>query len=139
MNMNYTNAAFCLVIGSALLSLSGCATSPENIAPAYISELTYMNYTCEQLAQEQSRLVSARAATSDAQRRAHSGDAVGVLFLGVPTSTLSGSNMASEVARLKGELQGLQKAAVLKDCNLPPVQDPTAKKKMTPKKSVGGR
>ena len=129
MNMKYTNTAFGLLIVIGGLLLSGCATAPENIVPAYISEMTYMNYTCEQLAQEQSRLASALAATSDAQRRARSGDTVGVIFLGLPTSSLSGSNMASEVARLKGELQALQKAANLKNCNLPPVEDPTAKKK----------
>ena len=87
-----------------------------------------MNYTREQLAQEQSRLVSALAATSEAQRRARSGDTVGVIFLGIPTASLSGSNMASEVARLKGELQALQKAATLKNYNLAPVEYPSAKK-----------
>lgn len=129
MNIKYTRTVPALAILAIVVSLVGCATPPENIAPAYISEMTYMNYTCEQLAQEQSRLASALAATSDAQRRARTGDTVGVIFLGLPTSSLSGSNMASEVARLKGELQALQKAATLKNCNLPPVEDPTAKKK----------
>ena len=130
MNIKYTHAAAALVILSAAVSLVGCATAPENIAPAYISEMTYMNYTREQLSQEQSRLVSALATTSEAQRcRARSGDTVGVILLGVPTASLSGSNMASEAARLKGELQSLQKAATLKNYNLPPVECPSAKKK----------
>ena len=129
MKIKYTNTAAALVILAIAVSLVGCATAPENIAPAYISEMTYMSYTREQLSQEQSRLVSALAATSEAQRRARSGDTVGIIFLGLPTSSLSGSNMASEVARLKGELQALQKAATMKNYNLPPVEFPSAKKK----------
>lgn len=113
----------------ALLFLSSCAAPPESIAPSYISEMSYMNYTCAQLAQEQNRLVSALSTASDAQRSARAGDIAGVIFLGFPTATLSGGNMAAEVGRLKGELQALQKAAILKGCSLPTVADPTAKKK----------
>ncbi len=112
-----------------IAALTGCATAPENISPAYVSELTYMNYTAEQLGQEQARLVAALADVSDAQRRARSNDELGVALLGLPVSSLSGSNQASQVARLKGELAALQKAAILKGYNLPPVAAPTTSKK----------
>lgn len=115
-----------LLVGA--LVLTGCATKPESIAPAYISEMQYMGYTCEQLGQEQARLVSALSSASDAQRRARSNDTVGVIFLGLPVSSLSGSNVASEIARLKGELQALQKASVLKNCSLVLESDPSAPK-----------
>lgn len=109
------------VPGAAVLCITGCATAPENIAPSYISEMSYNQWTCEHLAQEQPRLVSALASATEAQRRCRNNDIAGVIFLGLPVSSLSGSNMASEVARLKGELQALQRAAILKDCNLPAV------------------
>lgn len=110
-----------LAVLAVILCLAGCATAPENIPPSYISEMSYNQYTCEQLAQEQTRLSAALATTCDAQRQCRSNDVAGVIFLGLPVSSLSGSNQASEVARLKGELQALQKAAILKNCSLPPV------------------
>jgi len=110
-----------LFLTAIILCLTGCATAPENIAPSYISEISYNQWTCDQLSQEQPRLVSALASATEAQRRCRNNDIAGVIFLGFPVSSLSGSNMASEVARLKGELQALQRAAILKNCNLPVV------------------
>jgi hypothetical protein len=108
--------AICIIL------LQGCATSPENIPPSYISDLSYNNWSCEQIAQEQPRLVAALASSSDAQRRCRSNDIAGVILLGLPVSSLSGSNMASEVARLKGEVQAIQRAAILKNCQITPVE-----------------
>lgn len=106
-----------LALRSTLLTLAlsttiGCAASPESIPPAYVSELTYMHLTAEQLGQEQLRLIAALSAASDAQRQARSNDAAGIILLGLPVSSLSGSNQASNIARLKGELEAVQKVIV---------------------------
>jgi len=104
-----------LLLSLLLLNfISGCATAPENIAPAYVSHLQYMQFTLEQLGQEEARLQAALSASSDAQRSARANDTVGIIFLGLPVSSLSGSNQASNVARLKGELEAVQKAIILK-------------------------
>lgn len=83
----------------------------------------YRSWTCDQLAEEQPRLVAALSSASDAKRKCRSNDIAGVILLGVPVSSLSGSNMASEVGRLKGELQALQRAAILK------LRDPNCERK----------
>jgi hypothetical protein len=106
----------------ATLLLGGCATAPENIAPIYVSDFSYSNWTCKQMAEEQPRLVAALATASAAQTQARNDDIAGVILIGLPVSSLSGSNMAHEVARLKGELQALQRAAILKNCSLPAVR-----------------
>lgn len=111
--MKRTIPAFCLV-------LSACAVAPENIPPTYVSEMTYQPFSCEQLGQEQARMVAALATASDAQRRARSNDTAGVIFLGLPVSSLSGSNQASNIARLKGEIDAIQRAGIQKNCSLPP-------------------
>ena len=104
-----------VVLALAVVTLiSACATAPENISPAYVSHMSYMQYTLEQLGQEEARLQAALSSSSDAQRKARSNDTLGVIFLGLPVSSLSGSNQASNVARLKGELEAVQKATVLK-------------------------
>ena len=105
--------------------LEACAASPESIAPAYVSDMTYQAWTCEQMAQEQPRLSSALAAAYTQQSNARSNDTIGVIFLGLPVSTLSGGNMAGEVGRLKGELQAIQRAATFKNCSLPPIPAPS--------------
>ena len=101
---------------SIVVLLCGCAAKPESIAPSYVSPVGYLNWDCEQLAGEQGRLVASLATASDAQRQARSNDTVGVIFLGLPVSSLSGSNQASNIARLKGELEALQKAIIEKKC-----------------------
>lgn len=109
--------ALCSVFAT-LLILNGCATPPDKIAPQYVSEIQYINLTCDQMAAEQSRLLTALAEASRAQHQARGDDALGVLLIGVPTSSLSGSNQASYVARLKGELEALQRAAIKNNCTL---------------------
>jgi hypothetical protein len=114
--------------------IGACATSPENIQPLYVSDMAYQNLDCNQLGQEQARLVSALSAAEDRQRECRSNDTVGVILLGLPVSSLSGSNMASEVGRLKGELQAVQKQATIKECQLPiyPLDLPSKKEEPKP-------
>jgi hypothetical protein len=107
-------APFVVTVLVIVTLISGCATSPENIPPAYVSHMAYMQYTVEQLGQEEARLQAALSTSSDAQRKARSNDTLGVIFLGLPVSSLSGSNQASNVARIKGELEAVQKALTLK-------------------------
>ena len=94
----------------------GCAKSPESIAPAYISELNYRNWNCYQLADEGQRLSSALATASIQQQNARTNDTVGVILLGLPVSSLSGDNIAPEIARLKGEQEAIRKASISKVC-----------------------
>jgi hypothetical protein len=102
---------------AAPLALAACAQSPESIAPAYVSELPYDTFTCSQLAQEEARVEGALAAASKQQSDARTGDTVGVILLGLPTSTLSGSNVASQVASLKGQQIAIQQAETKKNCS----------------------
>ena len=115
--------------------LAGCATKPESIAPAYVSEMTYSPYTCQQLGEEQARLGAALATASDAQRHARSNDIAGVILLGLPVSSLSGSNQASQIARLKGELEASQKAAIIKSCGDRPAIVPVVERAAVPELS----
>lgn len=124
-------AAILIPITFIVLIIAGCAAKPEAIQPTYVSHMTYMNWTCEQLGEEQLRLVSALSTASDAQRTARGNDTAGVILLGLPVSSLSGSNQASNIARLKGELEAVQKAMILKDCGaeLVKIEEVVEKKK----------
>lgn len=107
-----------LVFFAALLCLAGCATAPEKISPAGVSDATYNPWTCEQLNQEQARLHGALTTAYETQRDCRSKDAAGVFWLGFPVSGFSGCDKEPEIARLKGELQAVQRSAVSKNCTI---------------------
>jgi hypothetical protein len=120
-----------LVIG--ILLLAGCAKAPESISPSYVSDVGYQSWSCEQLGGEQMRISQALATASTQQRKARTNDTVGVIFLGLPVSSLSGDNIAPEIARLKGENEAIIRAMRIKGCSAVPVMvtptpEPPAKK-----------
>ncbi len=98
------------------ISAAGCASRPERIAPAPASETPYLSWTCPRIAEESHRLSDALAAASAKQQKASDDDALGVFFLGLPLASMSGDDIAPEVARLKGESEAVQRAAIKNDC-----------------------
>lgn len=100
-----------------LLTLAGCATAPEYVTSSYVSPMLYRNWTCEQMAEEGHRLLAAYQTVAAKQNQAVWGDAFGVVMIGLPISSMTGNNVAPEVARVKGEHEALMKAAREKGCN----------------------
>lgn len=96
--------------------LAGCAQSPEAIQAAYVSPMTYSGWSCDQMASEMGRLSGALAFASTQQRNARTNDTVGVLLLGLPVSSLSGENIAPQIARYKGEQEAIRIAGIEKRC-----------------------
>lgn len=96
-----------------IATLSACAQRPDAIAPANLGN-AYAATSCTnaraQLAQTETEL----AALSAAQNAAANGDALGVFLLGVPVSSLSGSDKAGQIATAKGQVLALQ--ARLRGC-----------------------
>ena len=101
---------------AASISLSACATKPENITPQYVSTLQYKDLSCSQLGVELARTEEALTVASGEQKKARSNDTLGVLFLGVPVSSLSGSNKAAYIGQLKGQVEAMNKVATLNNC-----------------------
>ena len=106
----------------------GCAKSPDSISPAYVSEVGYQSWSCSQLAEESVLLSAALASASVQQENARTNDTVGVILIGLPVSSLSGDNIAPEIARLKGETEAVRKASMAKSCSM---QAPTNKSAVT--------
>lgn len=103
--------------GVLLLVVAGCAKSPDSIQASYISEVGYLSWSCKQLGDETQRLAGALATASAQQERARSADIAGVILIGLPVSSLSGDNIAPEIARLKGEQEAVRKALISKSCS----------------------
>lgn len=100
------------------VAMAGCASSPESIAPLEVSEAGYVSLDCDQLTQKQADLGKELNAAAESQRGVQTGDAIGVVLVGLPVSTIAGYNVADKIAQLKGEIQALQKVAESKNCHL---------------------
>jgi hypothetical protein len=116
---------------SAALALAGCASSSENIAAAYVSPNQYANYSCDQIREEQARVgTRVRQLAGDVDDNA-TGDAVamgvGMILFWPALFFIEGDGPeANEYARLKGEHEALQKAAIEHNCTTPTRTPPAA-------------
>lgn len=103
--------------------LASCATPPDKIEAAYVSPIQYESYTCEQIAAEAGRVSDRAAQALGIQQKKAQGDAVKVgvaLVLFWPAALFvdgKGAN-ESEVARLKGEMDTLEKVSIQKNCGI---------------------
>jgi hypothetical protein len=103
-------------------ALCGCASSSANIQASYVSPLQYQSYTCAQLSEE-ARAVSSRAAqVAGVQDSNRTSDAV--------VTTVKGDGpTAAELARLKGDMEAIERASIQKNCGIkferaPPPPEP---------------
>ncbi len=101
---------------SLVLLTAGCAKAPESIQASYVSDVNYSGWSCKQLGQEEQRLSAAYASTAAQQNKARNNDVVGIILIGLPVSSLSGDNVAPEIARLKGNQEAVQRAMIKNNC-----------------------
>ncbi len=104
-------------IAAVAISLSACAKHPDSIAATYVSQASFRGLSCGALAQESLRLNSVLSRASTQQENARTNDAIGILLIGIPVSTLSGDNIAPEIARLKGEQEALNRRMLEAGCS----------------------
>lgn len=108
---------------AAGLLLSGCATSPKDISATYVSPVLYQNLSCEQLAQEATRVSRAAADVTGQQQNQANKDAtmvaVGMVLFWPSLFFIGGDKgSAAELGRLKGEMQAIEQANIAKNCGL---------------------
>lgn len=127
-------AASCVLLCCVV---TGCASKSADISASYVSPLLYQNLTCEQLAMEATN-VSQRAALATGVQDKKAGQdtaavAVGVVLFWPALFFAKGDGAsAAEVARLKGEMEAIEKASVQNSCGIVFQKEPPAKKAPTP-------
>jgi hypothetical protein len=105
------------------LALAGCATRSQDIVSAYVSPSQYESYSCTQLREEAARVSSRAAAASGMQDQNATSDAIATgvaLVVFWPAAFLvhgNGAN-AQEVAQLKGDMDAIEQANILKRCGI---------------------
>ena len=89
---------------AAALALAACAPSPDSITPVSMPGGMYDHLSCQSARAERARLAEGLTALESRQRGAVAGDAFGVFLIGVPVSSLTGSNVAGLIAAERGKL-----------------------------------
>ena len=107
---------------SVAVALVGCATSSKDIATQYVSPMQYQSYDCDQLASETQRIQSRSSQLSGRLDEAAANDkaiaGVGIIIFWPALFALGGTKQQeAEYARLKGEADAVQQAAVAKKCS----------------------
>lgn len=110
-----------ILLVSALL-VAGCATSSDKIATAYVSPMQYQSYDCDQLTAESLRLNQRVTSLQGQVDKAASNDkaltGVGMILFWPALFALGGNQQQeAEYARMKGEHEAIQQAAVMKKCS----------------------
>jgi hypothetical protein len=110
------------VVASLAFLTSGCATSSKDIAASYVSPIQYQGYDCDQIAAELTRLRSRANQLSGRLDEAANNDkllmGVGLVLFWPALFALGGTKtQEAEYARLKGEYDALEGAAIQKKCN----------------------
>jgi hypothetical protein len=105
-----------VLVAALCAAATACAPTPESIAPAYVSEVPYRSWTCDQLGEENARLQQALATASQQQSNARSNDTVGVILIGLPVGSMSGQSIAPQIALYKGQTEAVHRASIRNSC-----------------------
>jgi len=107
---------------SIALGTAGCSSSPEKISAAYVSPIQYSPYDCDQIGVELIRVNRRVVEVSGVQKKNADRDAVamgvGLVLFWPALFFLAGSDQSEELARLKGEYEALETAAIQKKCDI---------------------
>ena len=107
---------------SAAVLLTGCATASKDISALSVSPLQYNSYECTQLEAENARLTARIAQLGGRLDEAASNDkaimTVGMILFWPALFALGGTKeQEAEYAKIKGEYDALQQAAIAKMCS----------------------
>lgn len=105
---------------SAALTVSACASSPENVRSQYVSPAQYASYDCSQIEQDLREISQHVHELTKEQRRRADQDAwttgVGVVVFWPALFFLMRGDKADDLARMKGEYDALVTSSRRKDC-----------------------
>ena len=131
-----------LLCALLIFIFSGCASQPKDIATVYVSPLIYKSYTCDQITMEGDRISRRTQQLHASLKKTADDDAtqmtVGMLLLWPTLFWLEGGDgpQAQEYARLKGEAEALQQAAIQQKCQLNLIPNAVAEIEKAEKKEV---
>ncbi|MGH1399318.1 MAG: hypothetical protein ACRBCT_08905 [Alphaproteobacteria bacterium] len=121
-----------LLLVSASIFLSACASHTHEIPAAYVSPLQYQDFSCKQISAELQRVSSRAEQVAYEVNKNADGDsaamAAGLILFWPALFFIDGdSPQAQEYARLKGEYEAAEKAGIQKKCGFDYSDNPFTK------------
>lgn len=112
-----------VVAMSAVLSVAGCAKDASQVGATYVSPVQYESYTCQQLAEEASRVSGRAAEAAGVQDQKSTSDKVAmgvglIVFWPALLFTKGNDENTAELARLKGQMDAIEQASIQKKCGI---------------------
>ena len=121
-----------IIISFSSIFILGCASNSKDIMGTYISPLQYTNYNCNQIREEMSRVQVRATSLGGRIDKSSSNDkalvATSIIFWPTLFFIAGDSEKEAEFARLKGELDAVQQAAIANECTLGNKPSPTQAK-----------
>ena len=96
--------------------LTGCASSAKQIGENHVDTEWYLTDSCKILKENIKNHRKHVAVLTEKQNTASSMDAKMVFLWGLPLASMSGENVAEELAQAKGELSAMKRAYVENRC-----------------------
>ena len=107
---------------SATILLGACAPQSNKIQASYVSPMQYEDYSCKQIRAEIGRVGRKMSEVNGQQDKTASDDSVamgvGMVLFWPALFFIDSSDQRVEVARLKGEFNALEEAAIQKNCTV---------------------
>ncbi|MBT56199.1 MAG: hypothetical protein CMF72_22710 [Mameliella sp.] len=113
--MKLGTVVLCAGLG-ALIAAGGCAKRPGAIAAAPIPSDAYAGHSCDRIKADLAAEKIELFKLSQKQNDAATGDAFGVFMIGLPVSSMVGSDNEGAVAVSKGKVNALEAAAARNNC-----------------------
>jgi hypothetical protein len=105
-----------LLLAAAAVSLSACASPPEEIKAADINPAQFDYMTCAQLADYAAGLTATYKLAADQEDDARTQDAIGYVLFQQPLGQQRHPAIPAEIADLKGRLAALKSLQTSKSC-----------------------
>ena len=118
------NKTVAAILVAGVMFLSSCASPPNAILPTYVDPLQYEQYDCSQIGTEMVR-VTGELNQSYRECKSHSNRdgwfMIGAVLVSGPLAlvpaVISDSESTERFAQLQGELEALEQASILKECD----------------------
>ncbi|WP_322867733.1 hypothetical protein U5922_016880 [Aquicoccus sp. G2-2] len=101
---------------AVLTVVAACAKDPSQIAAVPMDDSTYAALGCKSLTKHELQQTQLLTALSADQKKAKNGDAWGVFLLGLPISSMSGSDKETQIAVAKGRIDAIVRQKSARNC-----------------------
>jgi len=118
------NKTVAAILVAGVMFLTSCAPAPKHILPTYVSPLQYEQYDCSQIGSEMESVTRRLNEVYIAVKKSSARDGyfmLGAVLISGPLAlvpaVIDDTEATVQFAQLQGELEALEKASILKECD----------------------